>query len=110
MGECGATGMSRADFVGCQRTLRRLRSSRRASSSAHTYTPNGQVATLTDARNFRTTYEYDGLDRLMNRRYPHPTSTHQSSTTDFEHFLYDDVGRLSGERRRERPYDLVYLR
>ena len=68
-------------------------------TAAYTYTPNGQVATLTDARNFRTTYEYDGLDRLDKRRYPHPTSTHQSSTTDFEQFHYD-AGRLSGERRR----------
>ena len=47
-------------------------------TAAYTYTNNGKVATLTDARNYRTTYEYDGFDRLMKQDYPYPNSTNQS--------------------------------
>ncbi len=45
-------------------------------------------------------YEYDGFDRLVKRSYPNPTSTHQSSATDYEQFTYDAAGRLTQERRR----------
>jgi RHS repeat-associated protein len=39
-----------------------------------TYTANGQVETITDARGNMTTYEYDGHDRLAKTRYPTKTS------------------------------------
>jgi RHS repeat-associated protein len=69
-------------------------------TATYTYTDNGQVATLTDARNYRTTYEYDGHDQLKKLRYPLPGATNQSSTTDYEAFGYDSAGRLISERRR----------
>jgi RHS repeat-associated protein len=70
-------------------------------SAGFTYTNNGQVATLTDARGYLTTYEYDGLDRLAKQRYPNPSTTGQSSTADYEQFTYDDqTGWLTTERRR----------
>ena len=52
------------------------------------YTDNGQVETITDGRGARTTYEYDGLDRLVKTRYPNPSSSGASSTTDFELITY----------------------
>ncbi|WP_182481915.1 RHS repeat domain-containing protein [Henriciella algicola] len=52
------------------------------------YTDNGQVETITDGRGARTTYEYDGLDRLVKTRYPDPSSSGASSTTDFELVTY----------------------
>jgi RHS repeat-associated protein len=67
---------------------------------AYTYTVNGKVETLTDARGYRTTYEYDGFDRLVKRRYPNGGVTNLSSTTDYEQLTYDDFGRVTSERRR----------
>ena len=49
-----------------------------------------------------TTYEpsYDGFDRLVKLRYPNPTTTNQSSTTDYEQSTFDAYGRMTQERRR----------
>jgi RHS repeat-associated protein len=69
-------------------------------TAAYTYTANGQVATLTDARSYMTTYEYDGFDRLKKRRYPKPGTVNDSSTSDYEQLTYDAYGRLTQERRR----------
>ena len=67
-----------------------------------TYTNNGQLATLEDARSYLTTYEYDGFDRLVKQRYPDPSNTNQSSTMDFEQFTYDgSKGWLVTEQRRD---------
>ena len=41
-----------------------------ASEVTATYTANGRVETVTDGENNKTTYEYDGHDRLLNTRYP----------------------------------------
>ncbi|MEO0399448.1 MAG: RHS repeat-associated core domain-containing protein [Pseudomonadota bacterium] len=70
-------------------------------SVRYTYTDNGLVATLTDARNYRTTYEYDGFDRAKKLRYPDPTNTNSSSTSDFEEWTYDAAGNILTERRRD---------
>lgn len=64
-------------------------------NTTYTYTPNGKVATLTDARGYRTTYEYDGFDHLVNLRYPSPTTPNTSSTTDHIVYTYDIYGRLT---------------
>jgi RHS repeat-associated protein len=57
-----------------------------------TFTGNGQVFELFDAENNKTTFEYDGFDRLSKTRYPSPTKgSGTSSTTDFEQVLaYDN--------------------
>ena len=56
-----------------------------ADDTANTYTDNGHLATVTDAENNRTTFEYDGHDRLKITRYPVATlGALTSSTTDFE--------------------------
>lgn len=57
-------------------------------SSSVTYTGNGQVETLSDAKNNRTTYEYDGHDRLLKTRYPSQATPGSSSTTDYEQSTY----------------------
>jgi RHS repeat-associated protein len=78
-------------------------------TAAYTYTANGQVATLTDARSFRTTYEYDGHDRLTKTLYPHPSNQNQSSTTDYDEVLFDNAGRPDKEWRRNVDYfDLTF--
>jgi hypothetical protein len=44
------------------------------------------VETVTDAENNRTTYEYDGHDRLSKTYFPMPSpkGAGTSSTTDYE--------------------------
>jgi RHS repeat-associated protein len=88
-----------------------------AATEATTYTQNGMQWTATDAAGNRTTFEYDGFDRLVKIRYPVPSAgALASSTTDFElrsydansnvasvqlrdgsiiHYSYDNLGRLT---------------
>src|SRR5690606_32618467 len=61
---------------------------------------NGLPLTLTDAKGNRTTYEYDGHDRRVKLRYPHPSTAGVSSTTDYEEYDYDEAGNLIGHRKR----------
>jgi RHS repeat-associated protein len=66
-----------------------------------TYSNNGVPLTVTDARGNVTTYEYDGFDRPVKTRYPHPTSTGSSSTTDYEQVLsYDANSNATSVRLR----------
>jgi RHS repeat-associated protein len=65
-----------------------------------TYTANGEVATVTDARGNTTAYEYDGIDRLIKVRYPNPASA-GASTTDFEQFSYNNAGAVTQRRLRD---------
>jgi RHS repeat-associated protein len=67
-----------------------------------TYTLNGKVATVTDGENNRTTYEYDGHDRLSKTRYPVGTlGAASSSTTDFEQLTYDANSNITQRRLRD---------
>jgi YD repeat-containing protein len=67
-----------------------------------TYRNNGGVETLTDAENNRTTYEYDGHDRLARTRYPMPAKgALASSTTDYEELGYDAGSNVTSLRVRE---------
>jgi RHS repeat-associated protein len=73
-----------------------------ADYESRTYTLNGQVATVTDGENNRTTYEYDGHDRLAKTLYPIATrGALVSSTTDYEQFSYDPNGNVTQHRLRD---------
>lgn len=65
-----------------------------------TYSDNGLPVTLTDAKGNRTTYEYDGHDRRVKLRYPHPTTAGTSSTTDYEQMTLDANGNITSLRKR----------
>ncbi|WP_293853710.1 RHS repeat domain-containing protein, partial [Steroidobacter sp.] len=66
-----------------------------------TYTSNGRLYTLTDAKGNRTTYEYDGFDRLKRTRYPSPSTVNTSSTTDYEELDYDAASNVISTRLRD---------
>jgi RHS repeat-associated protein len=68
-------------------------------TAAYSYTNNGRIETVTNARSYRTTYEYDGFDQQVKTRYPAGT-TNSSSTTDYEQRTFDAYGRMTLERRR----------
>lgn len=68
--------------------------------ASYTYTPNGLPATVKDARNNLTTYEYDGHDRTLRTRFPSPNTANSSSATDYEQYGYDAAGNLTSLRKR----------
>jgi RHS repeat-associated protein len=64
------------------------------------FSNNGLLLTLTDAEANRTTYEYDGHDRLVKTFFPSPTTDNTSSTTDYEEVGYDANGNVTSFRTR----------
>jgi RHS repeat-associated protein len=63
-----------------------------ANEVTRTFTANGQVESVTDAEGNKTTYEYDGHDRLAKTRYPDTTKgAGTSSTTDYEQPTYESL-------------------
>lgn len=73
-----------------------------ADDTTNSYTNNGQLATVTDAESNRTSFEYDGHDRLSITRYPVAAlGALTSSTTDFEQLTYDDNDNVSQHRKRD---------
>ena len=60
-------------------------------SEEHTYTPNGQEASLKDASGNETQYEYDGFDRPDKTIYPDGS---------YEAFAHDSAGNLIQKRTR----------
>jgi RHS repeat-associated protein len=71
-----------------------------ADEVATAYTNNGRVQHVTDAEGNRTTYEYDGQDRLVKTRYPSTTTDNTSSTTDYEELTLDANGNVTNFRNR----------
>ncbi|WP_287399889.1 RHS repeat-associated core domain-containing protein [Nitrosomonas sp. H1_AOB3] len=68
--------------------------------ATYTYSNNGLPLTVKDAKNNLTTYEYDGHDRRVKLRYPHPTTASTSSTTDYEQMTLDANGNITSLRKR----------
>lgn len=64
------------------------------------YTPNGLPASLKDARNNLTSYQYDGHDRRIKALYPDPATANTSSLTDFEQYGFDANANLTSLRKR----------
>jgi RHS repeat-associated protein len=75
-----------------------------------TYTSASQVSTVTDSENNKTTYIYDGINRVQKIQYPSPTKgSNTSSTTDYEQYDYDPNGNITSFRtRRNETLTLAY--
>ena len=62
------------------------------------YSLNGKVGRVTDGEGNRTTFAYDGFDRLYRVRYPVPAQGQDaSSSTDYEQYRYDANGNVRYE-------------
>jgi RHS repeat-associated protein len=73
------------------------------------YNASGQVETFTDANGNKTTYSYDGHDRLIKTAFPSPITDGVSSTTDYEETGYDAVGNVVSRRKRDgRTFSFQY--
>ena len=68
--------------------------------ATYTYTVNGLPATVKDAKNNLTTYQYDGHDRKLKTLYPNPTTVNSSSATDYEQYGFDANGNVTSVRKR----------
>jgi RHS repeat-associated protein len=67
-----------------------------------TYRANGQVETVTDAEANKTTYVYDGHDRLSQTFFPSPTKgAGTSNGSDYEQLGYDASGNITSLRLRD---------
>ena len=58
------------------------------------YTPNGQVKYVEDAKDNRTSYLFDGFGRVREILYPSKTTPHQSNNGDREAVTYDAAGNI----------------
>lgn len=66
------------------------------------YTANGQVDHVRDGENNRTTYVYDGHDRLSQTRYPVTSKGgNASNASDYEQLSYDARSSVTQRRLRD---------
>jgi RHS repeat-associated protein len=73
-----------------------------AADVATTYTLNGKAATVTDGENNKTSYEYDGHDRLAKTYFPSATKgAGTSNGADYEQLTYDSGGNVTSRRLRD---------
>lgn len=73
-----------------------------STDATYTYSKNGQIASLTDAQGNRTSYFYDGLDRLAQVQYPVAAAGSRASNVgDYETVDYDPAGNITGRRLRD---------
>lgn len=71
-------------------------------NEASTYTNNGRLASVTDGEGNKTSYEYDGFDRLSKTWYPVATvGAATSSGSDYEQLSYDAASNLTLRRLRD---------
>jgi RHS repeat-associated protein len=77
--------------------------------ATYTYTTNGLPATVKDAKNNLTTYQYDGHDRRIKTLFPDKVTAGVSSATDYEQYGYDNNGNPTSLRKRNaQSLALVY--
>ena len=66
----------------------------------YTYTPNGNVDSVKDAKNNLTVHTYDGFDRLARTYYPLPNQPLYANANDYEENAYDANGNVTSLRKR----------
>jgi RHS repeat-associated protein len=73
-----------------------------ANAVTSAYTANGQLSYVVDGENNRTTYIYDGFDRLWQTRYPVTTQgVNSSNASDYEQLTYDARSSVTQRRLRD---------
>jgi len=72
-----------------------------ADDATYTYTNNGKMQTLTDAKGNLMSMAYDGFDRQTRWTFPSPTTPGQVNAADYEAYGYDAVGNRTSFRKRD---------
>jgi RHS repeat-associated protein len=66
------------------------------------YTSNGKASSVTDAEGNKTSYVYDGFDRLYQTQYPSTTKgAGTSNSSDYEQLGYDANDNVTSRRLRD---------
>ncbi|MCB2083000.1 MAG: RHS repeat-associated core domain-containing protein [Sphingomonadaceae bacterium] len=69
--------------------------------ATYTFTPNGQMASMTDARGYKASMLYDGFDRQTHWYFPDPVTTGAINANDYEQYTYDANGNRLTLRKRD---------
>jgi RHS repeat-associated protein len=69
--------------------------------ATNSFTPNGQMASMTDARGFKASMVYDGFDRQTRWYFPSKTATGAINSADYEQYGYDANGNRTSLRKRD---------
>ncbi len=69
--------------------------------ATYTFTPNGQMASMTDARGYKASMLYDGFDRQTHWYFPDPGQTGAINQGDYEQYTYDANGNRTTLRKRD---------
>lgn len=107
LGTAGSAGPDRIakthyDAAGrVNRTESAVGTTDQADEATTSFTDNGKVATATDGKGNKTTYEYDGHDRVKKTRYPDLSTVGASSTSDYEELGYDAGSNVTSVRLRD---------
>ncbi|WP_084514931.1 RHS repeat domain-containing protein [Sphingobium lactosutens] len=67
----------------------------------NSYSPNGKLTSIADAKGNKTTYQYDGQDRLSKTCYPATGITGCTAAADYEQSTYDANGNVIKLRLRD---------
>lgn len=69
--------------------------------ATYTYTTNGKLASMTDARGYLSEMRYDGFDRQTHWYFPSPSATGTINPSDYEYYIYDAAGNRTDLRKRD---------
>jgi len=72
-----------------------------ADEARYSYSPNGQIATVTDANGNLTALEYDRFDRAYKTTYPSQTVPGSVNPGDYTTLTYDPNGNVLKRRLRD---------
>ena len=99
----GPDRVTRSTYDGADRSLTVVSGfgTAAAVTESSTYTPNGKLWTVDDANGNRTTYSYDGFDRVSKIAYPSKATPGTSSTTDYEAPTYDANSNIMVQQLRD---------
>lgn len=70
-------------------------------SQSFEYAMPGLASSVADGKGNKTAFLYDGFSRLTRKTFPSTTTAGQVNANDFEQYVFDSVGRMSGQRGRD---------
>jgi len=100
-GSHGPDRITRSNYDAAGRLIRTetgVGTSDRRDLAVHSYTANGQMASLTDANGNRSEMRYDGHDRLTRLVFPITTAPGLVNESDYEGYTLDAASNITSRR------------
>ncbi len=89
---------SRGDIVTVQKAVG---TSLQEDYATYTYSANGNRTSVTDARGYTASMEFDGLDRKVKWNFPYASTPGSADTSNYEQYGYDANGNRTSLRKRD---------